>query len=811
MNLAEKNNRTQQELECEAISHMADNGFIFEGSFDISGRTVKFSGRANGEKKREEKTEWYKAEQKINNGIVSLQVTYNSHHDSLKSDKNHVFFSGTNKPLNECEIKETRKRIIKLQQDREAQESIEEGNRRTKAIKDRERFNKASESGHSQYLERKSVKAHGIRFERKGTVEKEETIILIPMCDANGEIQAIQEIYPSKRILTGSTKLRDKNFTNAVKGLYHVLGKIKDGQPIRVSEGYATSASVYESTGCSIPHVVAFSAGGYEHVIPIFKKLYPNSPIIICADNNISYDPNKLNTGLEEARKAANQFGCSVIFPIFPEGKNKDKEGKYYADFNDLMLVLGTKEVQRQINPNVIVTSSVHEELKKLSFNLLEKEEPCGCFSLSDLPKSLVNYINGICETTNAHPIMVTSSVLTTVSAFLNKRVFIPEGEYFQTLYANLWLLNVTKSGQFKSTALNKGSKLAWERSKIATDKMKEIEKKIREESDKEKIKELENKMLEASLEDIVLPNKITAEALLSHLSLGHGGAIFTSEFGAWLQNFDKSHNTDLKAIFTELFDVPQSYRYKTKSQGDFILERPYFSICGVSTLSWLKANLKPDDVSSGFFARFLLFTPPHQDEIPPALPRIIKPSDPHAEWMIKQTLENIENSYSYKLSGLAKTQFESMHNQLYQMGRAYSENCQEILEPYLKRWSPYILKLAMIIRIFEDHTSKEISDTAINSAMAIILPAIKSTANLFEGELGESEHQRKCRIVFDWICQKFKKTSEPVKWKDIITSRKLEGGSAEYEYVCKTLIESGKLIFKENIIKKECLYAPNI
>ncbi len=332
------------------------------------------------------------------------------------------------------------------------------------------------------------------------------------------------------------------------------------------------------------------------------------------------------------------------------------------------MLVSGANEVQRQINPSVISTSSVNEKLKDLSYNLIEKEEPCDCFLLSDLPKQIANYVNGICETTNAHPIMVTSSVLTTISAFLNKRVYIPEGEYFQTLYANLWLLNVTKSGQFKSTALNKGSKLALERSKIAIDKMKEIERKIRVENDKDKIKELENEMLIASLEDIVLPNKITAEALLSHLSAGHGGAIFTSEFGAWLQNFDKSHNTDLKAIFTELYDVPQSYRYKTKSQGDFILERPFFSICGVSTLSWLKANLKPDDVSSGFFARFLLFTPPHQDEIPPALPRVIKPSDPHAEWMIKKTLENIEDSYCYKLSGSAKSQFEYIHNQLYQL-----------------------------------------------------------------------------------------------------------------------------------------------
>ncbi len=195
------------ELEEKAISHMTEMGFLFQGPFDTSGSTIKFSGRTNKEDRKVEKTEWYKAEQKINSkGEITLQVTYNSHHESLKSEANHVFYSGTNKALNEVKLKEMRELSAKRQREAEEKKAVEEENRKLKTLKDRERFNKASETGTSPYLERKGIKAHSIRFERKGAVGKEEPIILIPMRDDKGEIQALQEIYPSKRVFSDSSK-----------------------------------------------------------------------------------------------------------------------------------------------------------------------------------------------------------------------------------------------------------------------------------------------------------------------------------------------------------------------------------------------------------------------------------------------------------------------------------------------------------------------------------------------------------------------------------------------------------------------------
>ena len=136
-------------------------------------------------------------------------------------------------------------------------------------------------------------------------------------------------------------------------GLYNVIphyNSIIDGQLIRISEGYATAASCYESTRCTTPHVVSFSDEAYSTVVPILRRKYPNSHIQICADG--SKDPTLESTGITKAKKALKAIGninCSYVVPIFREGNNKDAEGKLLKDFNDLMIAEGKEEVKKQL------------------------------------------------------------------------------------------------------------------------------------------------------------------------------------------------------------------------------------------------------------------------------------------------------------------------------------------------------------------------------------------------------------------------------------------------------------------------------
>ena len=90
--------------------------------------------------------------------------------------------------------------------------------------------------------------------------------------------------------------------------------------------------------------------------------------------------------------------------------------------------------------------------------------------NLSSLPTRLRAYVEEIIDTTDADPVMVVMSVLSMASAFVKKTCYIPEsgngsveGGYFQKLYPNLWVVCISPSGSFKTTALNKGFKLAYE------------------------------------------------------------------------------------------------------------------------------------------------------------------------------------------------------------------------------------------------------------------------------------------------------------------------------------------------------------
>jgi len=135
-----------------------------------------------------------------------------------------------------------------------------------------------------------------------------------------------------------------------------------------------------------------------------------------------------------------------------------------------------------------------------------------------------------------------------------------------------------------------------------------------------------------------------------------------------------------------------------------------------------------------------------------------------------------------------------------------YDERCQSFLDPYLKRWSPYVLKLAMLFNILEDPTSEVISERSIKAATEIIKLAIKSTAKLFEKELGESEDQSKQRKVYDWIVKRSRENKK-AHFYSLIASRLLDGGSKEYEEVVQTLIDSQKIrCFNQSEGKKNWL-----
>ena len=98
-----------------------------------------------------------------------------------------------------------------------------------------------------------------------------------------------------------------------------------------------------------------------------------------------------------------------------------------------------------------------------------------------------------------------------------------------------------------------------------------------------------------------------------------------------------------------------------------------------------------------------------------------------------------------------------------------------------------------MLFRILEDPTSEKLSISSIQAATEIIRVAIKSTAKLFEKELGESEDQMKQRKVYDWIVKRFSEAKK-ASFYNLLKNKILEGGSKDYEEVLETLENAGKI-----------------
>src|SRR5690606_9965591 len=114
----------------------------------------------------------------------------------------------------------------------------------------------------------------------------------------------------------------------------------------------------------------------------------------------------------------------------------------------------------------------------------------------------------------------------------------------------------------------------------------------------------------------------------------------------------------------------------------------PYISICGVSTMPWIRNNLKPSDVPSGFFARFLIFVPPYQEGIPSAFPIYLEglciQEEKKFKDFIQRIITNIGDSRPFHLTDSARELIKDFHyNFIYRMPKKYSDKAEEILQPY--------------------------------------------------------------------------------------------------------------------------------
>ena len=167
------------------------------------------------------------------------------------------------------------------------------------------------------YLIRKQVQPHGAR-------EHDGALVLPVIVD--GHICSLQFIHAdgSKRFLNGGR----------VKGGYFGLGNFETpGAVIYIAEGFATSATVHEATAA--PVAVAFAANNLGAIATSIRKAYPDTALVICADDDAETPG---NPGVTHAHEAAR--GAAVAVP-----KHRNGDQATSLDFNDMAAALGLEAV----------------------------------------------------------------------------------------------------------------------------------------------------------------------------------------------------------------------------------------------------------------------------------------------------------------------------------------------------------------------------------------------------------------------------------------------------------------------------------
>ncbi len=296
----------------EVLEQLRSAGLVVE-RLDLSGTLQRVPVEDD---KPGRKSGWYVARELVTPSGRTLIV--GAYGNWKQGDEVHKLRVG--RDLDKADRAEVRRRQAEQQRQIERER---EAVAREAAARAAEIWEKLPESGRCEYLDRKKVKAWGVRFSRGSLV--------VPVRGPDGALRGLQFIAPdgTKRFLTGTAK----------RGAFHLIGRVQAGQPVAVAEGYATAASVHEATGW--PVAVAFDAGNLEPVVRALKDAYPDAaPIVVCGDDDRA---TRGNPGRRKAQAAARAVDGVAALPDFGE----DGAG---TDWNDLHVARGLAAVRAQLD-----------------------------------------------------------------------------------------------------------------------------------------------------------------------------------------------------------------------------------------------------------------------------------------------------------------------------------------------------------------------------------------------------------------------------------------------------------------------------
>lgn len=190
----------------------------------------------------------------------------------------------------------------------------------------------ASRTGSSEYLVRKGVDAEACRYLPDGS-------IVIPLLRYDQPRE--QALKATQRIWPDGTKRFSKGFQKP--GVCLRLGLVVAGEPLLICEGYATGLTLRMAVQRRLPVFVALDAGNLQPVAELLRQQYPESRILVCADDDYRTVGNPGRDKAHRVGKAVED--CRYTWPVFRPGRRGPKD----TDFNDLHRLEGLHVVRRQL------------------------------------------------------------------------------------------------------------------------------------------------------------------------------------------------------------------------------------------------------------------------------------------------------------------------------------------------------------------------------------------------------------------------------------------------------------------------------
>jgi putative DNA primase/helicase len=650
------------------------------------------------------------------------------------------------------------------------------------------------------YLTAKKIKTSGARLFGSALV--------VPVRDASS-ITSLQFIRPNgeKAFLPGGR----------ISGCHFVIGAADGAAKLCLCEGFATGASIHESTG--LPVVVAFNAGNLLPVAKAVREKFPSVSVIVCADDDWKTDG---NPGISKATEAALAVGGLMAVPTFQSDRLESM-----TDFNDMASQSGPDEVRRVIQPAADGASgSLYPEPLPLP-----KLPPVPSFPMELLPDALRPWIADAAERARFSPAFAAVVCMAALGSVIGRKLGIRLKQHDDwTEYANVWGGIIGPPSALKSPAIRAAMK-PFKALQVAADeahakrmaeycKEAELFKLRKDAKKKAHVKALQQDPdCEIDLDDSDAPqvpvartywtSDATAERLGELLAENPSGLLVErDELSSLLVTLEDERNATARGLYLSGWSGQEGYRFDRIMRGTTTLPKFALSVVGgiqPGPLARYVRGAFSGERADGMLQRFQLLVWPESE----LFDYVDRWPDSRVAQLARDVFERADRLDAaaigstgmfgtdppfVRLSDTAQIIFIDWYTRFMQSARN-ADIGSEVSAPLAAHFGKYpglVGKLALILHVADDPEAKEVSERTLLKALSWIdylTPHARRVYHAVEHpETGAAE----------LILTRLRRGELPPKFKAWEISRKGWHGLADRDAVkkaCRLLLEHDWLI----------------